>query len=86
MDLSAFYNVCLSNEKQKSRKLKLFCGDIPPKKRTIAKKEKIKLEIDFESRQNEIKKLNKKYNIKMFTVVYVEKKHTLPNRKTSFLE
>ena len=55
-----------------------------PKKEQLQKKEKIKLQIDLESRQNEIKKLNKKYNIKMFTVVYVEKKHTLPNRKNFF--
>ena len=50
-----------------ARKLELFYRDIQPKREQIAKNEKMRLQIDLEFRQNEIKKLNKKYNIEMFS-------------------
>ena len=49
-----------------SRKSELFYQDIQPKREQIAKNEKMRLETDLEFQQNEIKELNKKYDIEMF--------------------
>ena len=50
-----------------SRKLEFFYRDIQPKREQIAKNEKVRLQTNLEFRQNEIKKLKKKYNIEMFS-------------------
>ena len=50
-----------------SRELELFYRDIQPKREQTAKKEKMIRQTDLEFRQNMIKKLNKKYNIEMFS-------------------
>ena len=50
-----------------ARKLELFYRDIQPKREQIAKNKKMRLQTDLEFRQNDIKKLNKKYNIEMFS-------------------
>ena len=50
-----------------ARKLELFYRDIQPKRQQITKKEKMRLQTDLEFQRNEIKKLNQKYNVKMFS-------------------
>ena len=50
-----------------ARKLELFYRDIQPKREQIAKHEKMRLQTDLEFRQNEIRKLNQKYNMEMFS-------------------
>ena len=50
-----------------ARKLELFYRDIQPKRGQIAKNEKMRFQTDLEFRRNEIKKLNKKYTIEMFS-------------------
>ena len=50
-----------------ARKLELFYRDIHPKKQQIAKNEKMRLQTDLEFQQNEIKKMNQKCNVEMFS-------------------
>ena len=50
-----------------ARKLELFYRDIKPKREQIAKNGKLRLQTDLEFRQNELKKLNQKHNIEMFS-------------------
>ena len=49
------------------RKLELFYRDNQLKRQQIAKTEKMRLQTDLEFQQNEIKKLNQKYNVEMFS-------------------
>ena len=46
------------------RELKLFYGEIEPKRN---QKQEMRLQTDLEFLQNEIKKLNKKYSVNMFS-------------------
>ena len=50
-----------------SWKLELFYRGIQPKREQITKNKNMRLQKDLEFRQNEIKKLSKKYNIEMFS-------------------
>ena len=57
----------MKNKNLLSKKLELFYRDIQPKREQIAKKKNMRLQTDLELPQNDIKKLNKKYNIEMFS-------------------
>ena len=46
--------------------MELFYRDIQPKRQQVAKNERMRLQTDLEFQQNEIKRLNKKYNVEMF--------------------
>ena len=48
------------------QKMELFYRDIQPKRQQVAKNERMRLQTDLEFQQNEIKRLNKKYNVEMF--------------------
>lgn len=50
-----------------SKKLELFYNDIARKRKQINPNEKIRLQTDLEFQQSEIKKLNKKFNVAMFS-------------------
>ena len=50
-----------------ARKLEPFYQDIQPKRQQIAQNEKMRLQTGLEFQQNEIKKLNQKYNVEMFS-------------------
>ena len=57
-------NLCLYNEKKSSlaQKMEFFFKEIEQKPN-----QKEKMRVDLEFQQNEIKKLNKKYNVEMFS-------------------
>ena len=42
--------------------------DIQPKRKQVAKNERMRLQTNLEFQQNEIKRLDKKYNVKMFSL------------------
>ena len=48
------------------QKMGLFYQDIQPKRQQAAKNKRMRLQTDLEFQQNEIKRLNKKYNVEMF--------------------
>ena len=45
-----------------------FYWDIQPKRHQVEKNGRMRLQTDLEFQQNEIKKLNKKYNVEMFSL------------------
>ena len=57
----------MKSRKLLARKLELFSRDVQPKREQTVKNEKMRLHTDLEFQQNEIKKLNKKYNFEMFS-------------------
>ena len=48
-------------------KIELFYCDIQSKRQQIAKNERMRLHVDLEFQQNQIKRLNEKYNVEMFS-------------------
>ena len=46
--------------------MELFYCDIQPRRQQVAKNERVRLQVDLEFQQNEIKKFNKKYIVEMF--------------------
>ena len=50
-----------------AQKMELFYWDIYPKREQVAKNERMRLETDLKFQQNEIKRLNEKYNVEMFS-------------------
>ena len=50
-----------------AQKIELFYRDIQLKRQLVAKNEKMRLQTDLEFQQNEIKRLNAKYNMEMFS-------------------
>ena len=50
-----------------AQKMELFYRDIQPKRQQVAKNERIRLQVDLQFQQNEIKRLNKKCNKEMFS-------------------
>ena len=57
----------IKNRSFLAKKLELFYQDIHPKRDRIIKNSKMRLQTDLEFAQNEIKKLNEKYNVEMFS-------------------
>ena len=49
-----------------AQKIELFYRDIQLKRQLVAKNERMRLQTDLEFQQNEIKRLNAKYNMEMF--------------------
>ena len=47
--------------------MKLFYSNIKPKKQQFAKNQKMSLQVDLNFQQNEITKLNEKYNVEIFS-------------------
>ena len=50
-----------------AQKMRLFYSDIQPKRQQVAKNERMRMQVDLEFQQNEIKRLNEKYNVEMFS-------------------
>ena len=50
-----------------AQKIELFYRDIQLKRQLVAKNERMRLQTDLEFQQNEIKRLNAKYNMEMFS-------------------
>ena len=50
-----------------AQKVELFYHDIQRKRQQVAKNERMRLQVDLEFQQNEIKRLNKKCNVEMFS-------------------
>ena len=50
-----------------AQKIELFYRDIQSKRQLVAKNERMRLQTDLEFQQNEIKRLNAKYNMEMFS-------------------
>ena len=50
-----------------AQKMELFYWNIYPKREQVAKNERMRLETDFKFQQNEIKRLNEKCNVEMFS-------------------
>ena len=55
----------MKNRHLLAQKMDFFYCNIQPKRQQIAKNEKMRLQVDFEFQRNEIKRLNKKYNVEM---------------------
>ena len=51
-----------------AQKMELFYRDIQPKRQQVAKNERMRMQTNSEIQQNEIKRLNKKYNVEMFSL------------------
>ena len=60
----------LSHEKRHllAQKMELFYHDIQPKRQQVAKNERLRLQVDLEFQQNEIKRLSEKCNVEMFSL------------------
>ena len=58
--------------------MELFFKEIEQKRN---QKEKMRVQVDLEFQQNEIKKLNNKYNVEMFSSKTKVEKLLLPNKK-----
>ena len=54
----------MKNKSNLAKKLQLFYEEIEPKRQEES--EKLSLQADLEFQQNEIKRLNNKYNVEMF--------------------
>ena len=50
-----------------AQKIELFYRDIQSQRQLVAKNERMRLQTDLEFQQNEIKRLNAKYNMEMFS-------------------
>ena len=48
--------------------MELFYHDIQPKRQQVAKNERLRLQVDLEFQQNEIKRLSEKCNVEMFSL------------------
>ena len=57
----------MKNRHLLAQKFELFCRDIQLKRQQIAKNERMRLQVDLEFHQNEIKRLNEKCNMEMFS-------------------
>ena len=60
-----------------TKKLELFYKDIQSKR----KKNKMRLQVDQEFQKNNIKELNKRYNVEMFSTKIRGEKHLLQSKK-----
>ena len=65
------------------QKMELFYKEIEQKRN---QKEKMRLQVDLEFQQNEIKKLNQKYNVEMFSTKIRGGKLLQPNKKLENLK
>ena len=73
----------MKNKSNLARKIGLFYKEIQPKREETD--EKVRLQTNLEFQQNEIKKLNKKYNVEMFsTKVRVGKAFTAAQKIREF--
>ena len=59
--------------------MELFHQEIHPKRQEVG--EKMRLQTDLEFQQNEIKRLNEKYNVDMFSSKLEEGKLSQPSKK-----
>ena len=64
----------------------LFYRDIQPIRQQVAKNERMRLQTDLDFQQNDMKRLNQKFNVEMFSRTCVEKKLMLQNRKLESLK
>ena len=69
-----------------TQKMELFYRNIPPKKQQVAKNKKMRLQVELEFEQNEIKRLAKNTTWKCLVHTCLVQKVLLQNRKLKSLK
>ena len=83
---SEMYTYPMKSRHLLAQKMELFYQGIQPKRQQVVKNERMRLQTNLEFQQNGIKRLNKKYNVEMFSLRMLGEKLMLQNRKLESLK